>query len=207
MERRTVTPKTSAKGLLLIISGPSGVGKTTITHEVERRLGGRFSVSLTTRPQTPKDTEGEDYFFVTRDDFERARNGGELLEWAEVFENCYGTPRRPVEEALARGELMILEIDVLGAGEVKAKMPDAETIFVLPPSEATLLKRLRARRREDEATIQRRFARAKDEIALARSSGTYRHFVVNDDLERVVEEAVGIVRAARGGEGSMTNDE
>ena len=181
---------------MLIISGPSGVGKTTITHEVERRLGGRFSVSMTTRPQTADDTEGEDYYFVDAAEFRRAREAGELLEWAKVFENHYGTPRGPVEEALARGELMILEIDVVGAGEVKRNMPDAETIFVLPPSEATLLERLRTRRREDEATIQRRFSRAKDEISLARSSGTYRHFVVNDELERAVEEAVSIVRAA-----------
>jgi len=186
------------RGLLLIISGPSGVGKTTITHEVERRLGGEFSVSCTTRPRTDADEEGRDYFFVTPERFEEMARAGEFLETAEVFGNRYGTPRGPVERALEAGRLIILEIDVRGAVQVKRKLPGAFAVFVLPPSEAVLLERLRARKRESEETIQRRFAEAKREIAEAKSCGAYDAFVVNDELSRAVEETVGIVRRAVG---------
>lgn len=185
----------SAKpGLLLIISGPSGVGKTTMTRHVEKQIDAWFSVSMTTRPQTPADTEGIDYFFVTRDEFDRARDAGQLLEWARYSGNCYGTPRRPVEEHLTAGRIVLLEIDVNGAAQVKKAMPDAFALFVLPPNEQVLIERLRNRQREDEATIQRRFARAKEEIGLADASGIYDRFIVNDDLDVAVREAVEAVR-------------
>jgi len=187
-------PETSPRGLLLIISGPSGVGKTTITHEVERRLGATFSVSMTTRPKTAADAEGVDYFFVDEPAFLAAREAGALLESAEVFGHHYGTPRKPVDQALADGRLMILEIDVNGAQQVKANLPEAYALFVLPPSEDALLQRLRARQREDEATIRRRFARAKAEIEQARSGDTYDAFIVNDDLDAAIGEAVRLVR-------------
>ena len=180
--------------MLLIISGPSGVGKTTITHRVKEALDATFSISATTRPQTPDDVEGEDYFFVSETEFERMRDAGELLEWANVFDNYYGTPREPVERSLAEGRLVILEIDVLGALQVKRNMPQALAMFVLPPSEAELLQRLRNRQREDEATIQKRFSRAKDEIAHAKASGVYDVFIVNDDLDHAVDLAVAKVR-------------
>jgi len=184
-------------GLLLIISGPSGVGKTTITHHVEHQLGGVFSVSMTTRPQTEDDTEGEDYYFVDHSTFQQHVAEGNLLEWAEVFGDCYGTPRRPVEQCLARGELVILEIDVQGASQVKGNLPDAVALFVLPPDEQTLFDRLRQRRREDEAVIEKRFARAKAEIEHARQSGIYDHFITNDNLDRAVNEAVQLVSNER----------
>lgn len=181
------------RGMLLIISGPSGVGKTTITHEVEQRLDGVFSVSMTTRPQAATDVEGKDYFFVSRDAFETAVADGELLEWAEVFGNLYGTPRQPVEEQLQQGRLMILEIDVEGAVQVKKNMPDSYAIFVLPPSEQTLLQRLRDRKREDEQTIQKRFAKAKNEIQRARECNCYDAFLVNDALDQTIEQAIRMV--------------
>lgn len=180
-------------GLLLIISGPSGVGKTTITHHVEKRVHAWFSVSMTTRPKTDADREGVDYFFVTRERFTAARDAGELLEWAEYNGNLYGTPRKPVEERIAQGATVLLEIDVQGAMQVKRAMDDAFAIFVLPPSESVLLDRLRARKREDEATIQRRFGRAQHEMSLAKSCGIYDRFVVNDDLDHAIDEAVAIV--------------
>lgn len=183
------------QGLLLIISGPSGVGKTTITHHVEKRLNGIFSVSMTTRDQTDADKEGYDYIFVDEEEFRAAVKRGQMLEWAEVFGNCYGTPRRPVEMALEQGRLMILEIDVDGAEQVKGNMPEALAIFVLPPSEDELLNRLRRRNREGEAVIQRRFAKAKDEIARAHACGIYDHFIVNDTLDHAIEEAVSLVSA------------
>lgn len=186
-------------GVLLVISGPSGVGKTTITHEVERRLGGIFSVSVTTRPKTSADVEGRDYHFISDDRFNQLIAAGDLLEWAEVFgKHKYGTPRKPVEETLAAGGLMILEIDVQGGLQIKAKLPNAFMIFVLPPSDEELLRRLRNRRREDEPAIQQRFAAAKREIETAQRSGAYDAFIVNDDLASAVDQACELVQRRRG---------
>ena len=187
---------TDRKGLLLVVSGPSGVGKTTIVHEVIRRLGGEFSVSATTRARSERERDGVDYHFVDEATFERWIEEGRFLEHAKVFgRSWYGTLRSQVEEALAQGRLIVLDIDVQGARDVKAQMPEAFTIFVLPPDEETLLKRLHARGREDEAAIQRRFAEAKTEIDFAKTSGVYDAFVVNDDLEIAIDQLCDLVRA------------
>ncbi len=186
-------------GLLLVISGPSGVGKTTITHEVERRLGGVFSVSVTTRPKTAADVEGRDYYFISNEEFARRRDAGDLLEWATVFGRySYGTPRGPVLEQLAQGRLMILEIDVQGALQIKQKLKDAFMLFVLPPSDEELLRRLRARGRDSDEAIQRRFDEAQHEIKTARESGAYDAFIVNDDLKTAIEQACALVEKRRG---------
>ncbi len=187
------TPVDTPKGLLLVISGPSGVGKTTITHRVRVRLNAVFSVSMTTRPITAEDTDGVDYHFVDETQFKYNRDAGNLLEWAKVFGNYYGTPRRPVEENLANGRLMILEIDVEGAIQIKKNMPECFSLFIEPPNEDTLLQRLRRRQREDEQTIRGRFARAKHEIDRARECGVYDAFIVNDDLDVAVDQAVQAV--------------
>tara|TARA_R110002111_G_scaffold133353_1_gene199200 strand:- start:260 stop:880 length:621 start_codon:yes stop_codon:yes gene_type:complete len=187
------TPVDTPKGLLLVISGPSGVGKTTITHRVRVRLNAVFSVSMTTRPITAEDTDGVDYHFVDETQFKYNRDAGNLLEWAKVFGNYYGTPRRPVEESLANGRLMILEIDVEGAIQIKKNMPECFSLFIEPPNEDTLLQRLRRRQREDEQTIRGRFARAKHEIDRARECGVYDAFIVNDDLDVAVDQAVQAV--------------
>lgn len=188
----------TANGLLLIISGPSGVGKTTITRGVERSIPGSvFSVSCTTRAKTPADTEGVDYFFVSDDRFEAMKARNEFLETAGVYGKKYGTPKAPVAEQLRRGRLVILEIDVQGAIQVKLQMPEALAVFILPPSEETLLQRLRDRKRENEALIQSRFQAAKAEIEAARASGVYDHFLVNDDLRATIERAVQLVTRER----------
>ena len=179
--------------LLIVISGPSGVGKTTITHRLIERLGAVFSVSMTTRPRKGTDREGVDYFFVDEPRFRRAIEGGELLEWAQVFDRYYGTPRGPVEASLRAGRDVILEIDVAGGKQVKTSMPQMLGIFILPPSEEDLVKRLRGRGREDEAEIQRRFRDAQREIAEAKSCGAYDYFVVNRDLDAAVEEAFRVI--------------
>ena len=182
------------RGMVLIISGPSGVGKTTIKDHVQRELGARFSVSLTTREKTFRDADGRDYHFVNSEQFHKRREAGEFLEWADVHGNCYGTLAAPVERALAAGELIILEIDVQGAIQVKEKIPGAFAIFVLPPGEEELLRRLRDRAREGESDIQGRFAKAKHEIHRARTCEAYDAFIVNDDLSQAVDEAVRFVR-------------
>jgi guanylate kinase len=186
--------KKNQPGVLLVISGPSGVGKTTITRQVEARLNGEFSVSYTTRPKSPNDRDGIDYHFIDREKFIQLRDAGQLLEWAEVFTNFYGTPRAPVDKALSEGRLMILEIDVEGALNVKKILPQAFSMFVLPPTEEKLIERLRARAREGEDVIQRRFAKAKEEIARAKASDVYDVFIVNDSLPVAVERAVGLVK-------------
>ncbi len=191
-------PTDTDNGMLLIISGPSGVGKTTITRAVERSIPESvFSVSATTRARTHKDVEGVDYHFVSDAEFDRMRAAGEFLESADVFGKKYGTPRVWVDEQLRRGRLVILEIDVQGAIQVKAKMPEAFGLFILPPSEEVLLERLRTRQREDESIIQRRLAEAKREIAQSRTCGAYDEFVVNENLDAAIKRAVELVNAAR----------
>ena len=196
-ERRRLATDTD-DGLLLIISGPSGVGKTTITRGVERSIAGSvFSVSVTTRQRTDADVDGVDYSFLPDTEFDELIERDALLEWADVFGKRYGTPAAWVEEQLARGRLVILEIDVEGARQVKAKKPDAFAVFIDPPSEATLLERLRSRQREGEDQIQKRFAEAQREMSRARELGIYDVFIVNDDLDRAIAEAADAVRTAR----------
>ncbi|HNB59967.1 MAG TPA: guanylate kinase [Phycisphaerales bacterium] len=195
MDSRHRLPTDTDDGMLVIISGPSGAGKTTITRAVERSIPGSvFSVSATTRPKTPADVEGVDYHFVSDAEFDRMVGAGEFLEWVNLFGKKYGTPRAWVNEQLARGRLVILEIDVVGAQKVKQQMPEAFGLFILPPSEEVLLERLRARKREGEDGIQKRFAEARREMQQARQWGIYDKMIVNDRLDDAINEAVSAVR-------------
>ena len=196
----TQTPTTpgspSKRGLLLIISGPSGAGKTTITRAVERAFPGSvFSVSATTRPKTAADRDGVDYHFISPAEFDSRAAAGQFIETALYAGNKYGTLRAPVETALDLGRLVILEIDVQGAMVVKDKLPDAFALFILPPSDQALLQRLRDRKREPEEAIQRRYRLAQQEMSTARTCGVYDHFIVNDDLDRAVAQAIDAVKA------------
>lgn len=185
-------------GMLLVVSGPSGVGKTTIVHRVRARLGGQFSVSATTRPQSLAEVDGEDYLFVTPAQFDQMEARDAFLEHAEVFgRHAYGTPREPVEHALRDGDLILLDIDVQGAIQVREHMPEAFMIFILPPSDEELRNRLETRGREDEEAIARRFAEARREIDLATSRPLYDSFIVNDNLDRAVDEACRLVSERR----------
>ncbi len=191
-------PTDTDNGLLLIISGPSGVGKTTITRGVERSIPGSvFSVSYTTRAKTEADVEGVDYHFIDHDEFQELIDQDAFLEWADVFGKRYGTRQKWVEEQLARGRLVILEIDVEGAKQVKAKMPEAFGVFILPPSEEELLRRLQSRKRESEELIQKRFAEAQHEIREAKACDVYDQFIVNEDLDAAIQEAIMHVKSAR----------
>jgi guanylate kinase len=185
-----------AHGLLLVMSGPSGVGKTSIIHSMLDRLGASFSVSATTRQKSDKETDGVDYFFISKEEFQRWIDAGRFLEYAQVFgRNWYGTPREAVERQLAQGRVVVLDIDVQGAAQVKRSMPDAYFIFILPPSDEELLRRLRDRGRDDADSIERRHAEARKEIGFAHESGVYDAFVVNDDLARATNEVESLVRA------------
>ncbi len=188
--------KKGANGLVVVISGPSGVGKTTITHDLIERLDAVFSVSATTRPKTDADVEGEDYYFLNVAEFEGRIEAGEFLEYAQVFDHYYGTPRSPVVAARDAGQLVILEIDVQGALQIRETLPDAFMIFILPPSEQILLDRLRHRDREDEKVIARRFREAQREMQSAQASGAYDVFVTNEDLATACNEAAAAINAA-----------
>lgn len=183
-------------GLLVIVSGPSGAGKTTIARAINAAFpGSLLSLSLTTRPIAPTEQEGVDYHFASEEEFQKGVDQGDFLEHAGVYGKRYGTPRKPVEDALARNQLVILEIDVQGAKQVKAQIPNALGLFVKAPNEEELLRRLRTRQRDTEEVIQRRFARAQTENAEALRCGVYDRFIINDQLERAADEAIAAVRA------------
>ncbi len=182
----------NAKSKLVVISGPSGVGKSTICDELLQRLPNAWlSVSATTRKKTEAETDGEDYYFFSEEQFQEKIAKGEFLEYAQVFDNYYGTPRESVERALAEGKTVILEIDVQGGLQVKNKMPSAELIFVLPPKRRELEKRINGRARDDSEAIEQRLAGASRETAAAWQY--YNHMVINDKLETAVDEIVEIL--------------
>jgi guanylate kinase len=182
------------RGRLLVISGPSGVGKSTVVEALRSRRPLGFSVSATTRPPRPGEVDGEHYHFVDDAEFDHLVESGELLEWAEYGGNRYGTPRTPVLESLDRGEDLVLDIENVGALKVKEALPEAVLVFVLPPSRAELEARLRGRADTDAAAIERRLAVADDQIAQARRS--YDWLVTNDDVDSVMNQIDRILGAS-----------
>lgn len=183
------------KGLLIIISGPSGVGKGTIRRKVmdDRTLDLTYSVSMTTRLPRKREQDGVDYFFVTPEVFQKNIDAGNFLEWAEFVGNRYGTPRDYVENLRNEGKNVILEIEVEGAKQVLKQYPGDElvSIFLIPPSFEALEARIRHRRSEPEDIIQQRLAKARREMGLKYQ---YRYIVLNDDIERASKEIVDIIR-------------
>ncbi len=182
-------------GTLYIISAPSGAGKTSLVNAlVEQVPGMEISVSHTTRQRRPGEQEGMHYHFVAMEEFRAMARRGEFLEFAEVFGNCYGTARAPVEAQLRTGTDVILEIDWQGAQQVRQAMPEAVSIFILPPSQAELERRLRARGQDSDAVIARRMEEAVNEMS---HYPEYDYLVINETFDEALYELVAIVQARR----------
>ena len=198
-------------GILFLISAPSGSGKSTLVNQLRSLVENlEFSVSYTTRPPRGSEEEAREYHFISREEFQRMIEADEFLEYADVFGNYYGTARSSLTHAFEQGKDVLLDIDVQGAAQVRSKVPQAITIFLMPPSPEILAYRLRNRSRAEgavqEEIIRRRLARARDEIENYRE---YDYILVNDILDRAVEEMAAIVAAERmrRNHGSQTPDD
>ncbi len=196
VQKDSETIELDRRGLMFIISSPSGAGKSTLSRmllENEPEL--TMSVSVTTRPPRPGEVDGEHYHFVSHEEFQKLRDNNGLLEWAEVFGNFYGSPREPVEKALAEGRDVLFDVDWQGAQQISEKMgEDVVKVFILPPGADVLHERLKRRAQDPEEVIARRMSEAASEIS---HWPEYDYVIINDDLERAAEEIRAILRAER----------
>ncbi|MFN4242450.1 MAG: guanylate kinase [Tepidisphaerales bacterium] len=185
------------KGELIVLCGPSGVGKSTISRRLAETQNVRYIVSVTTRPKKPGDEDKKIYEHISREEFFRRLDNDEFLEYAHVYGDYYGTPKHPTLDYLAAGEDVLLEIDVQGALQVRYQYPDALLIFILPPDEQTLMQRLTDRGRDSADDITKRFRAARREIHMAKGSRAFDYMVINADLDDAVEEIARIIRHKR----------
>ncbi len=186
-------------GLLIVLVGPAGVGKSTISRQLAERMNVSYTVSATTRPKLPGDDAGKTYDHVEKKQFFKRLDNDEFLEYAQVYGDYYATPKHPALSTLTLGRDVLLEIDFQGAMQVRYHYPDALLIFVLPPDEQTLLQRLTDRGRDSAEDIQKRFRQAKREIHMAKGSRAFDYMVINDNLDGAVEEISKIIRQKRAG--------
>jgi guanylate kinase len=185
----------SRRGMLIVVSAPSGAGKTTLCNEARLSMPDlAYSVSYTTRPPRPGEVDGTDFYFVTESAFDVIREAGGFAEWARVHGNLYATHAGALERALAEGRDVLLDIDTQGARQLRARYPEAVLIFVIAPSMADLEQRLQERRSDADAEIRRRLARAREEIQLWRQ---YDYLIVNRDVKEAVEQLVVVIQAER----------
>lgn len=186
--------------MLIILSGPSGVGKGTVREELfkDDSLNLAYSISMTTRKPRPNERDGIDYFFVEEDDFKKKIDEDKLLEWAQFVGNYYGTPKDYVDQLLNEGKNVVLEIEVQGALQVMEKCPEATTIFIVPPSMEELERRIRGRRTEEEKIVQQRLAKARKEIA---TKDEYKYVVENDDIIEAKDKIAKIIKEHRTNQG------
>lgn len=193
----SVSDSIARRGLILILSSPSGAGKTTLTRAIAQDPSWALdlSISVTTQGRRPSEIDGRHYHFIDREAFDDLRNRDDLLEWAEVHGNFYGTPRRPVEKVLGSGRDMIFDIDYQGTRQVRSKLAqDVVTVFILPPSMAELRQRLERRAEDSAETIEKRLANARTEI---QRWVEYDYVIVNDDLQNAFRALQGILAAER----------
>jgi len=186
-------------GLLIVLVGPSGVGKSTISRRLADVLHVSYTVSFTTRPRRPNEDEGKAYHHIDKLEFFRRLDADEYLEYAQVYGDYYATPKHPALDYLADSRDVLLEIDFQGAMQVRYNYADALLVFLLPPDERTLLQRLTDRARDDAEEINKRFRAAKREIHMAKGSRAFDYMVINDNLDSAVEEIVKIIRHKRAG--------
>lgn len=180
-------------GLLVVISAPSGGGKTTVINALRRKHPEfLYSISVTTRSKRPGERSGVHYYFASADEFERMKDAGKLVEWATVHGQSYGTPKSNIDRAIRQKRIMLFDIDVQGAASLRSAIPGMVSIFLLPTSLAALNRRLRGRRSDDKAAIARRLETAKTELARA---AEYQYLVTNDDLDECVKDCESIIRA------------
>jgi guanylate kinase len=184
------------RGLMLVLSSPSGAGKTTLSRRLlEADSALELSVSVTTRPPRPGEVEGRDYRFIDRARYDAMVKGGDLLEWAEVFGHCYGTPRAPVEAAIAAGRDVLFDIDWQGTQQLGANArSDLVSVFILPPSIDELERRLRSRAQDDDAVIHARMTKAADEMS---HWAEYDYVVINHEIEQAFRDVQSILAAER----------
>src|SRR5947208_3504405 len=194
-----MTKSSSQHGLLIVMCGPAGVGKSTISRRLEKELSVWYTVSVTTRPKLKGDESGKTYDHIDKAEFFRRLDNDEYLEYAQVYGDYYATPRHPALDHLAHGQDVLLEIDFQGAMQVRYNYPDALLIFILPPDEPTLLQRLTDRGRDSAEDINKRFRAAKREIHMAKGSRAFDYMVINDNLDRRVEEIIKIIKHKRAG--------
>ena len=181
-------------GQLIVLCGPAGVGKSTISLRLERQYGVEYIISATTRPRLAGDDKGKKYDHISREEFFHRLDDNQFLEYAQVYDNYYGTPKKDALEKLAAGKDVLLEIDVQGALQVRFQYPNALMIFIMPPDEASLLSRLRERGRDTEDAIEKRFRGAKREIWMAKGSRAFDDMTINDDIDRAVLEIARLIR-------------
>jgi len=186
-------------GLLIVLCGPSGVGKSTIARRLAERMNVAYISSATTREKRTGDDDAKTYDYITREEFFRRLDHDEFLEYAQVYGDYYGTPKHPCLDILGSGQDILLEIDVQGALQVRWQHPNALLIFVLPPDANTLKQRLSDRGREGPEEIEKRFRAAKREVQMAKGSRAFDHMVINDTVERAVEEIIKTVMHKRSG--------
>ena len=191
---------TNRPGLLIVLVGPSGVGKSTISRRLAEEMDVTYIVSVTTRPRQPgEETKGKIYEHIDKAEFFRRLDDDQYLEYAQVYGDYYATPKHPALDHLDSGRDVLLEIDVQGALQIRHHYPKALLIFLLPPDEPALLERLTDRGRDTPEDINKRFRAAKREIHMARGSRTFDYMVINDDLDQAVEQVKKIISQARAG--------
>ena len=196
MAQKRQNENVARRGLMLVLSSPSGAGKTTLSRKLlDMDKGVALSISVTTRKMRPGEKDGRDYHFIERRQFDALVEKNDLLEWAEVFDNFYGTPKKPVMDALASGRDVLFDVDWQGTQQLRDKAPnDLVSIFVLPPSIPELERRLKTRAQDDYETIHRRMAKAADEMS---HWAEYDYVVINHDIDQAFADVAAILAAER----------
>jgi guanylate kinase len=188
---------TAKQGVLLVLTGPAGAGKSTIARKLAEQLHLCYIVSATTRPAGPNEEKGKKYEHTSTEEFFRRLDNDEFLEYAAVYDNYYATPKHPTLDYIAEGKDILLEVDLQGALQIRYHYPNALLIFILPPNEQILLQRLTDRARDTHDVIQRRMRSARREIHMARGANVFDHMVINDEVDRAVGEIVALVNQKR----------